>query len=94
VRASVKRRAIAGTLGPLEITLYHYAYGKPKESVSVDVKIGRMPDLSTMSLEELKECAEHLTQQLREANELEEQLNAIDVTPKAVALLNAADEER
>ena len=24
-----------GTLGPLEIVLWHYAYGKPKESVAL-----------------------------------------------------------
>ena len=29
--AQLRRRMIAGTAGPVEVLLYHYAYGKPKD---------------------------------------------------------------
>ena len=37
-RKNVKKRAIAGDLGALEVTLYHYAYGKPKETVDMNLE--------------------------------------------------------
>ena len=37
-RKNVRVRAITGELGALEVTLYHYAYGKPKENVDVTVE--------------------------------------------------------
>lgn len=32
--AALKRRLAKGTAGPVEVTLYHYGYGKPKETVA------------------------------------------------------------
>lgn len=32
-RRSLRRRLVNGTLGPLEIVLWHYAYGKPKDQL-------------------------------------------------------------
>ena len=34
-RRSLRRRLMNGTLGALEIVLWHYAYGKPKEHVEM-----------------------------------------------------------
>jgi hypothetical protein len=50
-RESIRRRAIAGTLGAMEQTLWHYAYGKPTERMEVAVQSG--PDLSELSAQEL-----------------------------------------
>lgn len=32
-RAALKRRLIRGTAGAMEVTMHHYVYGKPKETV-------------------------------------------------------------
>jgi hypothetical protein len=32
-RQALRRRLMNGTLGPLEIVLWQYAYGKPKETI-------------------------------------------------------------
>lgn len=37
-RKNLRARASAGELGALEVTLYHYAYGKPKETMDVTVE--------------------------------------------------------
>ena len=34
-RRSLRRRLMNGTLGPLEIVLWHYAYGKPKDQLEM-----------------------------------------------------------
>jgi hypothetical protein len=90
-RASLRKRLIAGTAGPMEVLVWHYAHGRPRELV--DIRLGPLlDDLSGLSMNELTTRAEELTRQLREANELAEQLDAIDVTPKAVALIGSGDE--
>jgi hypothetical protein len=50
-RAAIRQRAIDGTLGVMEQTLWHYAYGKPKERLELSMDSG--PDLSALPPEEL-----------------------------------------
>ena len=74
-RKTVIDRARSGTLGPMEPVILAYAYGKPKESI--DLHVGPLAeDLSALSIEELAQRAEAMTQQLREARELEAALPA------------------
>ena len=39
-RESLRRRLIRGTAGPMEVTMHHYVYGKPKETTEVTGKDG------------------------------------------------------
>lgn len=59
-RASLKRRLIRGTAGAMEVTMHHYVYGKPKETV---VHEGGAA-FRGMSTEELTERALALAQRL------------------------------
>ena len=61
------------TISPqVEVLLYHYAYGKPAEQLNVNIQ---QEDLSSLSTEELLKRAEMALTALREAQALE---NAID----------------
>ena len=74
-RRSVLERARTGTLGAMEPVILAYAYGKPKETI--ELQVGPLEeDLSSLSIEELAQRAEDMTRQLREAKELNEALPA------------------
>jgi hypothetical protein len=69
-RESAKRRMLRGDAPHLESYLLNKVYGKPREEI--DLRIGPMEeDLTGLSLEELAQRAEDLTNQLRDARELE-----------------------
>lgn len=65
-RKNLTARARRGDLAPaIEAMLWHYAYGKPKETVALTV--GEAPnDLSELSAEELLQQADELRERLRE----------------------------
>ena len=64
-RTNLTARARAGTLAPaVEAMLWHYAFGKPKESL--DVTVGPAGDLSELSAEDLLHRADGLRERLRE----------------------------
>ena len=61
-RTNLTRRARAGTLAPaVEAMLWHYAFGKPKDSLNVT--IGPAGDLSELSTEELLHRVDGLREQ-------------------------------
>jgi len=73
-RKTVQQRLENGTLPPqLEVLLYHYAFGKPAETLNVSVS---MEDMSSMTTEQLAARAEELTKALNEAKALEDALDA------------------
>lgn len=86
---SLKRRIENGTLSPLvEILLYHYAYGKPKETV----EIRRGPiDLSGLSTDELAQRAHSLAKQILERESHEQEHLTNERTIEAVALRTDVD---
>jgi len=64
-RTNLTARARAGTLAPaVEAMLWHYAFGKPKESL--EVTVGPAGDLSELSTEDLLHRADGLRERLRE----------------------------
>ena len=67
-RTNLTARARAGTLAPaVEAMLWHYAFGKPKDSL--DVTVGPVGDLSELSTEDLLHRVDGLREQLREQAE-------------------------
>ena len=42
---------------PMEITLWHYAYGKPKDTVKLEGELGVRQDLSRLTDEQLEQLA-------------------------------------
>lgn len=71
-REELKSRLEKGSLPPaLEQMLWHYAFGKPPEEVSVTVS----DDLSSLSTEQLAQRAEFALRALKEAKALEEALD-------------------
>jgi len=74
-RTNLTARARAGTLAPaVEAMLWHYAFGKPRESL--DVTVGPAGDLSELSAEDLLHRADGLREQLREQAAREQALPA------------------
>ena len=64
-RTNLTRRARAGTLAPaVEAMLWHYAFGKPRNSL--DVTVGPAGDLSELSTEDLLHRVDGLREQVRE----------------------------
>jgi len=64
-RTNLTARARAGTLAPaVEAMLWHYAFGKPKDSL--DVTVGPAGDLSELSTEDLLQRVDGLRERLRE----------------------------
>jgi len=64
-RTNLTARARAGTLAPaVEAMLWHYAFGKPRESL--EVTMGAAGDLSELSTEDLLHRVDGLREQLRE----------------------------
>ena len=64
-RTNLTARARAGTLAPaVEAMLWHYAFGKPRESL--EVTMGPAGDLSELSTEDLLHRADGLRVRLRE----------------------------
>ena len=75
-RTNLTARARAGTLAPaVEAMLWHYAFGKPKDSL--DVTLGHAGgDLSELSTEDLLHRVDGLREQLREQAAREQALPA------------------
>lgn len=74
-RESAKQRILEGSAPHLENYLFNRIYGKPKESV--DMRIGPLEeDFSILSTMELMERAASLMRDLREAHEMEIELQA------------------
>ena len=64
-RTNLTARARAGALAPaVEAMLWHYAFGKPRDSLNVT--IGPAGDLSELSTEELLHRVDGLREQVRE----------------------------
>lgn len=75
-RDSLEGRIKTGTLSaPIEQMLWAYAYGKPVEQVNLTVSQGA-EDLSLLSVEELHARAKALSDQLEEAQTLNDALPA------------------
>ena len=75
-RAKLIARAQAGTLAPpVEAMLWHYAYGKPRDTMHVTVG-ERQEDLSELSTEELMHRVDSLREQANEVAALERSLPA------------------
>jgi hypothetical protein len=64
-------RAKAGTLGPMEQVLWHYAYGKPTENINMRMQ-ARDEDMADLSNTELLERVEQMQNMLQEAQAVEE----------------------
>ena len=74
-RTNLTARARAGTLAPaVEAMLWHYAFGKPKDSL--DVTVGPAGDLSELSTEDLLHRADRLRERLWEQSVRERALPA------------------
>ena len=74
-RTNLTRRARAGTLAPaVEAMLWHYTFGKPKDSLDVTLNPGG--DLSELSTEDLLHRADGLRERLREQVAREQALPA------------------
>ena len=74
-RTNLTARARAGTLAPaVEAMLWHYAFGKPKDSL--DVTVGPAGDLSELSTEDLLHRPDRLRERLREQSARERALPA------------------
>jgi hypothetical protein len=77
-RQKLEARLLRGDLPPaLEAMIWHYAFGKPAETINLNVQEGQ-EDLSGLSTEELLERSKKLQEALEEATAVE---NAINVTP-------------
>ena len=75
-RAKLTARAQAGTLAPpVEAMLWHYAYGKPRDSVHVTVG-EHQEDLTELSTEELMHQVDLLREQVNEVAALKRTLPA------------------
>lgn len=75
-RARVQKEAIAGTLPtPIEVLLYHYAYGKPMEQIQLTMT-QEVEDLSTLSMSDLLTRANDLREAIEEAQQIEAVLPA------------------
>jgi len=67
---TLKRRAVAGILAPaMEMMLWHYVFGKPQETVNVNVN-NRTTELKNLSDEELAERAAKLSGKVLDRKEL------------------------
>jgi len=75
-RTNLTARARAGTLAPaVEVMLWHYAFGKPKDSL--DVTVGHAGGtFSELSTEDLLHRVDGLREQLREQTARERALPA------------------
>lgn len=63
----------------VEQMLWHYAYGKPIEQISMNLAVGPV-DLSTLSMEELQKQALEVAKQLEEAQALQDAIDAVATT--------------
>ena len=85
-RTNLTARARAGTLAPaVEAMLWHYAFGKPRESL--EVTVGPAGDLSELSTEDLLHRVDGLREQLREQaghEDLSTTQRYMHFSPKAV----------
>lgn len=75
-RMSLMARLLEGKAPHMEVQLWHYAYGKPKESV--DGQDEGAVVFSSMSLSELAEQAEQIARDARAAADSEAQLRLGD----------------
>lgn len=76
-RQTLEKRAIDGTLpAAVETMLWHYAYGKPPETINVSVQ----EDLSQLTTEQLRTRTEAALSALREAEAIENALSAVPVS--------------
>jgi hypothetical protein len=82
-RKNLETRAAKGELPPaVETMLWHYAYGKPLESIALTVQ---PEDLTSLSAAQLAERALAITAQLKEAEALEGALVMEPVSSERVA---------
>jgi uncharacterized small protein (DUF1192 family) len=72
-RASVKQRIINGGASAVEIYFLQLLYGKPKETIDVNLGV-QHEDLSSLSTEEMLERVKVLQDELIEAKQLESML--------------------
>lgn len=94
-RASILERARTNNLGSMEPVVWAYGYGRPRETVSL--QIGREPeDLSALSPQELKLRAVNVVLQLQEAQLMVKKLdaNVIDTTCKVESIDDAKHDIR
>ena len=83
-RESILDRARKNNLGSMEPVIWAYGYGRPKETVELQLAHAQ-EDLSGLSIEELAQRAEDLVRQLHEAQDVAKQLAPfIDITPGEV----------
>ena len=87
-RRSILERARTNNLGSMEPVIWAYGYGKPKETVQLQIGQAQ-DDLSGLTTEELKLRAEGLVRQLIEAQDTERYLAERGVLPELVAPDNA-----
>jgi hypothetical protein len=74
-RERLKKRMLEGSAPHLESYLFNRIYGKPKEAMALDLRVGRLEDdLSHLSTEELVLHAMELVKGLRELEEEEREL--------------------
>ena len=74
-REKAKQRILDGSAPHLENYLLNRIYGKPREQVDLNISHST-EDLSSLTIEELRERAEQMVNQLAEAKALEEALPA------------------
>lgn len=84
-------RARTGRLGSMEAVIWAYGYGRPRETVDLNVGRQEQEDLSSLSAEELLGRLHALKMRLEEAQELEAQLAALN-PPPALQLLEGGKE--
>ena len=60
------RRAKSGVLAPaLEMMMWHYCFGKPQDTINVNVKTETQQEVTKLTDEELAERARKLSERLR-----------------------------
>jgi hypothetical protein len=69
-RAGVLQRAREGRLGSMEPVIWAYGYGKPKETL--DINVARVEDLSHLTTAELEQRAREILDQLSEVRAIED----------------------
>lgn len=78
-RQRIRQQAIAGTLPPpLEIALWTYAYGKPKDQTQVEAAEQTQSAVAAMSLEERAARAREIADRLDEIAKDRRELDADD----------------
>lgn len=92
-RQNLLHRARTGQLGSMEATIWAYAFGKPLERVDLTIAVPQ-EDYTQLSIEELACRAAELTTQLREAQALQDAIDAEFVSAETPALVPATEARR